>query len=166
MGVRGAPGGRTHGVARTWRLLVIGSLAGWLAGEVFWYLGRDATSATALPVGVTAYFLPPVLSLAAMVLLAVSGGGVTGEPDGPLRPSRLITALDGMVAATSFSILVIIAGFGDRTGSALPRSNNTVVLIAYSMIELIVVVVAMLIAIAYRPDRPYRANYLLLAIGA
>ena len=38
-------------------------------------------------------------------------------------------------------------------------------LVAYSVIELVVVVVAVLIAIVYRPDRPYRANYLLLSGG-
>ncbi len=156
---------RVHGVARTWRLLVIAATAGWLVGELFWYLDRAADSGVAPPLGIATYFLPLVLSLAAMVLLAVSAGGVAGEPDGALRASPLITVLDGLVAATSFSVLVIMAGFGDRTGAALPRSDNTVVLIAYSVIELIVVVVAVLIAIPYRADRPHRTNYLLLACG-
>jgi diguanylate cyclase len=154
---------RSHGVARLWRVLVFAATASWLIGELFWYLGRAPETGTAPPIAVAAYFLPPVLSLAAMVVLAVSAGGVSTDRDGPLRGARSVTILDGLVAAASFTILVLIAGFGDRTGAALPRSDNTAVLIAYSAVELVVVVVAVLIAIVYRPDRPYRTNYLLLA---
>src|SRR5262249_40584757 len=119
---------RNHGVARLWRLLVFAATASWLVGELFWYLGRAPEGGTARPVAVAAYFLPPVISLAAMVLLAVSSGGLSTDPDGPLRGSRTITILDGLVAAASFTILVLIAGFGDRTGATLPRSGNTGVL--------------------------------------
>ena len=75
------------------------------------------------------------------------------------------TVLDGLVAAMAFSILVYIAGFGDMSSRVLPRSDNTAVLVAYSLIELVVVVAGILMAVIYRPDRPYRANYLLLAGG-
>src|SRR4029078_5160130 len=67
--------------------------------------------------------------------------------------------------ALAFSILVYIAGFGDMSSRVLPRSDNTAVLVAYSVIELLVVVAGGLMAVIYRPDRPYRANYLLLTGG-
>lgn len=157
---------RSNGVARAWRLLVAAALTSWLVAEVIWSLAHAATGrGTAPAVSVAAYFLPPVLSLVALVLLASSAGAVLGERDGPLRPSQVIAVLDGLVAVISFSILVIMAGSGGLTGAALPRSGNTAIALAYSVLELIVVVTAMLIAILYLPDRPYRANYLLLAGG-
>ena len=73
--------------------------------------------------------------------------------------------LDGLVAAAAFTILVAMAGLGAVSGAALPRSQNTAIVIAYSLVELIVIVVAVLMAMAYPRDRPYRANYLLLSGG-
>ena len=157
---------RVRGTERMWRLLIIAGMASWLFDEVLWWSNRVATGSDTAPwPGVAAYFLPPVFSLAAMLLLARSGGARTDVQEDPLRGPRIITVLDGLIAALSFSILVYIAGFGDRTGEVLPRSDNTAVLLAYSAHELVVVVVAMLIAVSYRPDRPYRMNYLLLAVG-
>lgn len=77
----------------------------------------------------------------------------------------MVTVLDGLVAAAAFSILAFIAGLGAMTGAALPRSQNTTVVVAYSLLELVVVVVAALMAMAYRRDRPDRVNYLLLSGG-
>ncbi len=75
---------------------------------------------------------------------------MTGRQESHLRPSRVITVLDGLVAAISFSILVFIAGFGQPTGAALPRSDSPAVVILYSVIELVVVVVSVQIAMVYR----------------
>jgi diguanylate cyclase (GGDEF)-like protein len=155
---------RVVGVSRWWRLLVIAATASWLVGEISWWLsGAGGSSHVAPPVGVAAYFLPPVLSLAAMILMAHGGRGLQGKPDGPLRHSRVVAVLDGLVAAAAFSILAFMAGLGAMTGAALPRSDNTSVVIAYSLLELTVVVVSVLIAMAYRRGRPYRTNYLLLS---
>ncbi|WP_404822706.1 putative bifunctional diguanylate cyclase/phosphodiesterase [Mycolicibacterium baixiangningiae] len=156
---------RSKGVSRWWRLLVTAAMGSWLVAEVAWFLGAAGNGASAPPVAVVAYFLPPVLSLAAMVVLARGGGGLHGRQDGPLRHSRAVAVLDGLVAAAAFSILAYIAGLGAMTGAALPRSQNTTVVVAYSLLELMVVVVAALMAMAYRRDRPYRVNYLLLSGG-
>lgn len=157
---------RTRGVARCWRLFVAAAMGSWMVGEVVWILGGDWPDGDgAPPVAVVAYFLPPVLSLAAMVVLAQGGGGLHGPQDGSLRHSRVVAMLDGLVAAAAFSILALISGPGAVTGAALPRSHDTTVVVAYSLLELIVVVVATLMAMAYRRDRPGRVNYLLLSGG-
>ncbi len=136
-----------------------------MAGELLWWAGTDATgSGAAPPLAVAAYFLAPVLALPAMLLLAREGGRLTGRTDAALRHSTVTTVLDGIVAALAFSILVYIA-FGAKTDVALPRSGNTTIVIAYSLTELIVVVSGALMAMVYRPDRPYRANFLLLSLG-
>ena len=111
------------------------------------------------------YFLPPLLTLMIAGLLVRTGGPVHDGRDGPVRSSRVVTVLDGLVAAISFMLLVHISGFGDRTGAVLPRSDNEAVLVVYALLELVVVVTATLTAITYRRDRAYRANYLLLACG-
>ena len=155
---------RVVGLPRWWRLLVIAATASWLVGEMLWWLSGAGSSGSAAPsAAVAAYFLPPIFSLAAMVLLVRSGRGLRGGQDGPLRHSRVVAVLDGLVAAAAFSILAFVAGLGALTGAALPRSQNTSVVIAYSLVELIVVVVSVLMAMAYRRGRPYRRNYLLLS---
>ena len=68
------------------------------------------------------------------------------------------------MAALAFSILVYIA-FGAKTDVALPRSGNTTVVIAYSVHGAHRGGGGALMAMVYRPDRPYRANYLLLSGG-
>jgi diguanylate cyclase len=155
---------RVHGLSRWWRLLVVAGCLSWLVGELLsWAAGGESGSGAAPPAAVAAYFLPPLLGLAAMVVLVRAGGGVAGHPDGQVRSSLVITVLDGIVSAVAFSILVYISGFRDMSSRVLPRSDNTDVLVAYSVIELVVVVAGVLMAVIYRPDRPYRANYLLLS---
>jgi diguanylate cyclase (GGDEF)-like protein len=139
-------------------------MSSWLVGELFWWFGGNADGTAPLP-GVAAYFLPPVLSLWAMIVLARSGGGLQRRHDRPLAYYRLVAVIDGLLAAVAFSILVFIAGLGAASGAALPRSQNTTVVVIYSLLELVVVVVAMLMAMGYRRDRPYRANFLLLSGG-
>ena len=157
---------RVVGVARWWRLLVLVAMTSWLVGELFWWLsGAGVQGDPAPPAGVAAYFLPPVFSLAAMVLLARGSGGLHGRDEGPLRLSRAVAALDGLVAAVAFTILVLMAGLGAVTGAALPRSQSVAIVTAYSLLELVVVVVAVLMAMGYRRNRPHRANYLLLSGG-
>lgn len=156
---------KSAGVARWWRLLVIAAMGSWLVAEMVWFFGGAGRGGDeAHPVAVVAYFLPPVLSLAAMVVLARGGGGLRGRHSG-LRHSRVVAVLDGLVAASAFSILAFIAGLGAMTGAALPRSQSVPVVVAYSLLEVVVVVVAALMAMAYRRDRPDRVNYLLLSGG-
>ncbi|MCW2520386.1 MAG: diguanylate cyclase/phosphodiesterase [Mycobacterium sp.] len=157
---------RSAGVARRWRLLVIAAVTSWLAGELTWWLSEAGDRVNSAPaVAVIAYFLAPVLALAAMIVLSRAGGGLQDWHDGPWRHWRVVAVLDGLVAAAAFSILAFIAGLGAVTGAALPRSQNTTIVIAYSLLELIVVVLAVLMAMAYRRDGPYRVNFLLFSGG-
>jgi diguanylate cyclase len=156
---------RKRGRSRTWRLVVVAAFLCSLTGDLLWYANRAATGDTAPPLAVALYFMPPVLTLVIAVVLVRTGGPVTDEPDNQIRGSHLITVLDGLVAAISFGMLVVMSGFGDRTGAVLPRSGETAVLVAYAVVELVVVVTAVLTAIAFRPNRLYRANYLLFACG-
>ena len=157
---------RAHGLSRWWRLLVVAGCLSWLLGEPLWWLGGgESGSGVAKSAAVVAYFLPALFGLAAMVVLIRAAGGVARHPDDPPRHSLVTTILDGLVAAVAFSILVYVAGFGDMSSRVLPRSDNTAVLVAYSAIEVVVVVAGTLMAVMYRRGRPYRANYLLLSGG-
>jgi len=157
---------RAPGLSRSWRLLVVAACSGWLVGELVWrWGGGDSGSGVAKSAAVAAYFLSPLFGLAAMVVLIRAAAGLGGHPDDPQRRSLVNTILDGLVAAVAFSILVYLAGLGDMSSRVLPRSDNTTVLVAYSLIELVVVVAGTLMAVMYRRGRPYRANYLLLSGG-
>jgi diguanylate cyclase (GGDEF)-like protein len=155
---------RKRGLARSWRLAVVAAFVGSLVGDLLWYAGRATVDGTAPPFAVAIYFLPPLLTLVITVLVVRSGGPVP-RGRGAARGSRAVTILDGLVSTITFSLLVLISGFGDKTGAVLPRSDSTAVLAVYALLELVVVVTAMLTMIAYREDRAYRANYLLLAAG-
>lgn len=157
---------RVTGKARIWRLLGAASILSMLVGEVIWWSSRAAAGGTAPWPAVAVYFLAALLALAALAVLASAGVGWTFRQDGSVRAPRMVTVIDGLVAALAFVILAVIAGPGARAGAALPRSGNTAVVTTYTAIQLVVVVSAMLIAILYRRDRPYRANFLLLAAGA
>ncbi|MGO4443476.1 putative bifunctional diguanylate cyclase/phosphodiesterase [Mycobacterium sp. 2YAF39] len=158
---------RVTGKARLWRLLGVATLLSHLAGDAIWWSsGAAARGGTAPWPAVAAYFLSALLALGALAVLASAGIGGAGRPNGPVRTARVVTVIDGLVAALSFVILAVIAGVGALAGAALPRSGNTAVVITYTAFQLVVVVSAVLIATLYRRDRPYRANFLLLAAGA
>ncbi|GFG50411.1 putative bifunctional diguanylate cyclase/phosphodiesterase [Mycolicibacterium agri] len=156
---------RLTGVARTWRLLVVATILCQTVGEAIWWFTRGGTGGTAAAPAIAAYFLAALLALVVLALLARIGIG-GGHPHGLDRAARAVAAIDGVVAAISFAILAMLAGVGALTGVALPRSGSTTVVAAYSVLELMVVVAAVLIAMLYRPDRPYRTNFMLLAGGA
>jgi diguanylate cyclase (GGDEF)-like protein len=156
---------RKRGLSKAWRLMVVAAFAASAIGDIIWFAERASTGGTAPPLAVAAYFLPPLLTLVITVLVVRSGGPVPNERAHPIRGSRIVTVLDGLVAAISFTLLVILSGFGDSSGAVLPRSPNTTVLVAYAILELVVVVTVMLTAISYRPDRLYRTNYLLVGCG-
>lgn len=152
---------RARGVSRTWRLLAVAALTCLLAAELAWWTNWEVFR----PAGVLAYYLFPLMAFASVLLLAHAGGGVTGSPDRSLRHAVVTTGLDGLVAATSFAIMVIIGGFGMMSTASFPRSGNPTVEIVYSLLELVLVAFAAVIGMIYRPDQPYRANYLQLACG-
>jgi diguanylate cyclase (GGDEF)-like protein len=150
---------RMTGRSRLWRLLVVASCLIFLAAELTWWWTGGAANAPAF--SVAAYFVPPVLGLAAMVVLARSADALSSAPDNLFRHSRAITVIDGVVAAVAFTVLVVIAG----TGPSLPRSHDPVHVVAFAITELVVVVAGVIMAVIYRADRPYRANYLWLSAG-
>ena len=156
---------RARGLSKAWRLVVVAAFAASAIGDILWIASRQTTEATAPPVAIALYFLPPLLTLVITALLVQSGDPLPDERARTLRATLVVTLLDGMVAAISFTLLVLLAGFGDRSGAVLPRSSNATVLVAYALLELVVVVTVILTAISYRPDRPFRTNYLLLACG-
>jgi len=157
---------RTSGVSRIWRILVIAAMTSWLVGEAFWWLSGGGHDGSAAPLpAVVAYFGPPILSFFAMVLLVRSGGGLARRRDGAPQGAFTLAVLDGLVAVAAFSILVFLGGLGATTTAALPRSYDGAVVAAYSVLELATVVLAVMGATAYRRDRPFRRNFLLLAGG-
>lgn len=156
---------RVTGVARAWRLLGVATIVCILVGDAIWWSDGATPTGTAPWPAVAAYLLSALLALVVLALLASAGVGPTGWRSGPARTTRIITVIDGLVAALAFAILAVAAGVGASTGASLPRSGNTVAVILYSAIQLVVVVAAVLIATWYGRDRPYRANFLLLAAG-
>lgn len=156
---------RVTGIARTWRLLGVATILCNLVGDAIWWSNRATPTNTAPWQAVAAYFLSALLALGALGLLAFAGVGTTGGRRGAVPTTRIVTVIDGLVAALAFAILAVFAGVGASTGTSLPRSGNTAVVVVYSAIQLLVVVAAVLIATWYRRDRPYRANFLLLAAG-
>ena len=151
---------RVHGAARWWRLLAVGAVASLLAGQLTWWLS-DADS---LPVWVVLYWLFVVLGLASILVLALIGGRVVVPQDGSLKHAAVLTLLDGMVAVASFAILVIF-GLGTISTAAFPRSENASVVIPFALAELVVVVIGAVAGMVYRPEHPYRVNYLQLGSG-
>ncbi|WP_422748746.1 putative bifunctional diguanylate cyclase/phosphodiesterase [Mycobacterium sp. WMMD1722] len=157
---------RMHGTMRWWRLLIAAALACWLFAEILWWAGGgSALGGFEAPAGVAAYYLFPVFGLASLVLLAWSGQSIFGPRDGPTRLYVVTTVLDGLVAVLSFSIFVLIARLGMYAPRALPRSGNRYVDLGFVLLESGVVVVAIVMAMVYRPNRLYRANGLLLTGG-
>lgn len=157
---------RKRGRDRLWRLLAVAGVLSWLIGEIVWWFSGGATGGdVAPPPAIAAYFAFPLLSLGALGVLAQAGRGITGRWDGPLRFYLVTAGLDALVAALSFVIFIVIAEVGTQPTDALPRTHWPTVAIPYAAVELLLVVVAVVLAMIYRAHRPYRANCLLLAGG-
>ena len=151
---------RMRGASRWWRLLAVGAVSALLAGQASWWLLGDDSA----PVWVGLYWLFPVLGLASVLVLALRGGQVAVPEDGSLRHAAILTLLDGLVAATSFAILVIF-GLAAMSTAAFPRSVDPAVVVPFALLELVVVVIGAVAGMVYRPQHPYRVNYLQLGSG-
>lgn len=151
---------RVHGVARWWRLLAVGAVAGWLGGQLFWWFA----GANWAPVWVTLYWLFPILALASVIVLARTGGRFRLPEDGSRMSVSALTVLDGLVAAASFAILAMF-GFGHVSTAALPRSESPTMQVWFGIAELVLVVVAAVTGMVYQAEHPYRVNYLQLGSG-
>src|SRR6478672_5645756 len=75
-----------------------------LVGDLLWYAGRTTPGGTAPPLAVAIYFLPPLLTLVIAALLVRSGNFASEGRDGPIRGSRVITVLDGLLSTITFSL--------------------------------------------------------------
>lgn len=154
---------QVRGLARWWRLIYAAALACWLFGQVLWWTG--AAGGALKVAGVAAYLVCPILALAAVILLLRSGGAIAGQRDGLLRQPSVTNILDGVVAGLSFLILAAMGGFGTKSTGALPRSGEPAVEMVFALSELLLVAAAVVVAMVYDAERPYRTNYLLLVGG-
>ncbi len=69
------------------------------------------------------------------------------------------------MACTAFVILVAMGGFGIGSSVSLPRTDSVAMEVVFALGELVVVVLAVVVAMLYQPDRPYRWNLLMLCTG-
>lgn len=154
---------REHGIGRWWRLLYVGALLSWVAGQVLWSSpwGEGAPDAAAL----VHLLVLPGLAFSSVVLVVRASGGLTGPPDGPLRQPLVTNVLDGIVTGLAFLILAVLGGFGTSTVAASQRAGLAAFDVVFALAELVVVGAVVLIAMIYEPGRPYRTNYLFLAGG-
>ncbi|MFD8497209.1 putative bifunctional diguanylate cyclase/phosphodiesterase [Amycolatopsis sp. NPDC059657] len=161
---------RVGGTQRWWRLLIVFGMAGWSVGQFIWSWyqlvdGRGLPSPSAADVG---YLTFPVFAIAALFVLARS----KERPHSERRQLSQWTAhfgmtvvLDGLVVTGSLFVLIWTAALGQLVHSTGPDALAWAVAISYPLSDLVVVVIAVLLVVFDRVDRPYRANLLLLAAG-
>ena len=161
---------RVRGHQRWWRALIALGMTAWSLGQCVWSWyqlidGRGLPSPSLADVG---YLSFPVFALAALFTLARA----RIRPDRERRQPAQWTAhfgvavvLDGLVVTGSLFILTWTAALGQLVQATAPDALAWAVAIAYPLSDLVVVVVAVLLVVFDRVDRPYRANLLLLAVG-
>lgn len=156
---------RVTGLSRWWRMSLLAAVAIFLAAELGWQLAGFADRhATAPWLSVVAYFVGAFFFSTAMVLLIRAGRDHDSPARGGLTWRKVMTTvLDGLISALSFSQFIYLARPGAIDSAALPRSTNTTVVLAIAAVEMVVVMIAVLIAMWYPPYRLGRANYMLLA---
>nr|WP_254849053.1 EAL domain-containing protein [Mycobacterium sp. GA-1841] len=150
------------GAARWWRLLYVAALLTWLAGQVLWWTHGEGPAPFTMKVS---YLLLPVLATGSLALLVYSSGGLPTPREDPLRRTVGTNVLDGTVAGVSFLILAAMGDFGTHSTASLPRSGVPTLDVIFAVAEVLLVAAAVVVAMVYEPDRPYRMNYLLLAGG-
>lgn len=156
---------RVGGVARWWRLFFVAALALFLAAQVLWWWGRAAQGGVVATIAVVAYVICPVFAVAGTMLMVGAGGGFRRRSELSLRHFAATTVLDGVIAGLSFVILVALGGLGGAPQRSLPRTDNVTAQLAFATTQLFIVVAAVVITMLYPKDRPFRANYLLMAGG-
>ena len=163
-------GRRMRGAQVWWRLLIAIGMAGWSCGQIAWSWyqlidGRGLPSPSLADVG---YLTFPGFALAALFVLARA----REQPDGQRRlPGQwnahfgAAVVIDGLVVTGSLFVLTWAAALGGLVQATGPDALAWSVAIAYPLTDLVLVVVAVLLVVFDRVDRPYRANLLLLAAG-
>ncbi|WP_240490949.1 putative bifunctional diguanylate cyclase/phosphodiesterase [Amycolatopsis vancoresmycina] len=161
---------RVRGHQRWWRVLVATGMAGWSLGQCAWSWyqlvdGRGLPSPSLADVG---YLSFPVFALAALFVLARARVRPDRERWQPAQWTAhfgVAVVLDGLVVTGSLFILTWTAALGQLVRATGPAALTWAVAIAYPLSDLVIVVVAVLLVVFDRVDRPYRANLLLAAVG-
>ncbi|MEV4150692.1 bifunctional diguanylate cyclase/phosphodiesterase [Amycolatopsis sp. NPDC049691] len=161
---------RVRGHQRWWRVLVAVGMAGWSLGQCAWSWyqlvdGRGLPSPSLADVG---YLSFPVFALAALFVLARARVRPDRERWQPAQWTAhfgVAVVLDGLVVTGSLFILTWTAALGQLVRATAPDKLTWAVAIAYPLSDLVIVVVAVLLVVFDRVDRPYRANLLLAAVG-
>ncbi|SFW69953.1 putative bifunctional diguanylate cyclase/phosphodiesterase [Amycolatopsis australiensis] len=161
---------RVRGHQRWWRVLVATGMAGWSLGQCVWSWyqlvdGRGLPSPSPADVG---YLSFPVFALAALIVLARARVRPDRERWQPAQWTAhfgVAVVLDGLVVTGSLFILTWTAALGQLVRATAPDALTWAVAIAYPLSDLVIVVVAVLLVVFDRVDRPYRANLLLAAVG-
>ncbi|GHG26860.1 MULTISPECIES: putative bifunctional diguanylate cyclase/phosphodiesterase [Amycolatopsis] len=161
---------RLRGHQRWWRLLVALGMTGWSIGQCVWSWyqlvdGRGLPSPSLADVG---YLSFPLFALPALFVLAHARARPDRERWQPAQWTAhfgVAVVLDGLVVTGSLFILTWTAALGQVVRATGPDALTWAVAIAYPLTDLVVVVVAVLLVVFDRVDRPYRANLLLAALG-
>ncbi|WP_370967578.1 putative bifunctional diguanylate cyclase/phosphodiesterase [Amycolatopsis sp. cg9] len=161
---------RVRGHQRWWRVLVSVGMAGWSLGQCVWSWyqlvdGRGLPSPSLADVG---YLSFPVFALAALVTLARARVRPDRERWQPAQWTAhfgVAVVLDGLIVTGSLFILTWTAALGQLVRATAPDKLTWAVAISYPLSDLVIVVVAVLLVVFDRVDRPYRANLLLAAVG-
>ncbi|MBE1501654.1 diguanylate cyclase (GGDEF)-like protein [Amycolatopsis lexingtonensis] len=161
---------RVRGHQRWWRVLVAIGMAGWSLGQCVWSWyqlvdGRGLPSPSLADVG---YLSFPVFALAALVTLARARVRPDRERFQPAQWTAhfgVAVVLDGLIVTGSLFILTWTAALAQLVRATAPDKLTWAVAISYPLSDLVIVVVAVLLVVFDRVDRPYRANLLLAAVG-
>ncbi|WP_284746091.1 putative bifunctional diguanylate cyclase/phosphodiesterase [Amycolatopsis sp. RTGN1] len=161
---------RVRGHQRWWRVLVALGMAGWSLGQCAWSWyqlvdGRGLPSPSLADVG---YLSFPVFALAALFVLARARIRPDRERFQPAQWTAhfgVAVVLDGLIVTGSLFILTWTAALGQLVRATAPDKLTWSVAISYPLSDLVIVVVAVLLVVFDRVDRPYRANLLLAAVG-
>ncbi|GAB3168668.1 EAL domain-containing protein [Amycolatopsis stemonae] len=161
---------RVRGHQRWWRVLVAIGMAGWSLGQCVWSWyqlvdGRGLPSPSLADVG---YLSFPVFALAALFVLARARIRPDRERWQPAQWTAhfgVAVVLDGLIVTGSLFILTWTAALGQLVRATAPDKLTWAVAISYPLSDLVIVVVAVLLVVFDRVDRPYRANLLLAAVG-
>ncbi|MEV4316820.1 EAL domain-containing protein [Actinocrispum sp. NPDC049592] len=162
---------RVTGPQRWWRLLIAVGMFGWSCGQFVWSWhqlveNEGLPSPSLADVG---YLSFPVFALPALFVLAKARH--RPEDRQRWRPMQwtahfgVAVVLDGLVVIGSLFILVWTSALAALVQATAPDALAWSVAIAYPLSDLVIVVVAVLMVVFDRVDRPYRANLLLLAAG-
>jgi len=161
---------RVRGHQRWWRVLVAIGMTGWSLGQCVWSWyqlidGRGLPSPSLADVG---YLSFPVFALAALFVLARARIRPDRERWQPAQWTAhfgVAVVLDGLIVTGSLFILTWTAALGQLVRATAPDKPTWAVAISYPLSDLVIVVVAVLLVVFDRVDRPYRRNLLLAAVG-